>query len=444
LQLEVPLALAVRVCLLTPHRGVVAGTREEAWNSSNVAFNEETAMRIVIPNIAAALAVAASLAWPISAQALGDLVLNVNCTSGDRIASALGRLNVLDRRMVIVISGTCTENVTIERDDVVLRAQGSGGGVSAVDPSKPAILINGARRVLLEGLTVVGGLFGVQATDGASVTIRASSIGTAVRHGVYLQRGASGVVDGSTVEKNGQSGLVVEGSSITLMSSYVLKNAWSGVGVSHGSSAYLGSDAGGNVCCGNEISDNTLDGVIVAYSSMVILNANLIERNARSGVLASDTSSIALRAGNVIRQNLLAGGIFVRAASSLRAGPGDLPLNVTGNEISGNTFGIQAVYNSNVDLRGGASVTGNTSTGVYVYSGSNFRTDGSTITGNGTQNNGPGIFVTHGSSAEFFGSNNIISNTGAYDFDCGDTQPSYAGVLGGNTRVAPNCTRFLR
>jgi hypothetical protein len=404
-------------------------------------------MRMIIPNAVAALAAAASFAWPTPAAALGDLILNVNCASGDRIASALGRLNVLDRRMVIVVSGTCSENVTIERDDVVLRAQGSGAGVSAPDPSKPAVLINGARRVALEGLTVTGGLFGVQAMGGASLTIRGSAIRNAVRHGVYLQGGASGVVDGSTIESNGQTGVVSEAASITLTASFVRGNGWSGVGVTNSGSAILGSDGGGTVCCGNQIEGNGLDGVIAAYSSMVFLNDNLIQGNGgtvgRFGVIATDASTIVLRAGNVIRQNR-GSGIFIRG-SVMRTGQGDLPLNITWNEISGNTTpGIQAVYNSYVDLRGGVSVTGNTSTGVFVSGGSRLRTDGSTITGNATSGFGPGIFVRHASTVEFFGTNNNVSgNTGPYDFDCADTQPSYTGPVGTSTRVSPNCTRMV-
>lgn len=91
------------------------------------------------PHLSAAtrsIAVAAFVSYSGFAGALSDLLIKVDCAGGDRIERALSRVNVLDRRMVIVVSGTCTENVVIERDDVVLRAGSSGGGVSAADDSR--------------------------------------------------------------------------------------------------------------------------------------------------------------------------------------------------------------------------------------------------------------------------------------------------------------------
>jgi parallel beta-helix repeat protein len=391
-------------------------------------------MRIVIPNIAAALAIAASLAWPTTAAALGDLILNVNCASGDRIASALGRLNVLDRRMVIIVTGTCTENVTIERDDVVLRGQGSGAGVSAADPSKPAILINGARRVAVEGLTVAGGLHGVQATGGASITIRASAISGAATHGVLIDRGANAVVDGSTIESNGQTGVqVLQVSNVTMTASTMQGNGLYGVAVGRNSSAILGADNGGTVCCGNTIQNNGFDGLLVADSSSALLYGNVIQGNGstpgRFGVLAIQESSVVLRGGNVVRGNGSAtagGGVFSRS-SSVRFGLGDTPLSPTTNEISGNTFGIQVFASSNLDLRGGVIVTGSKFNGVTVDQGSRFQTNGSTISTNG----GYGIFVQRASSVDLIGALTVVTGNINLGLLCADEESSLSGNTNG-------------
>lgn len=408
-------------------------------------------MRIVIPSITAALAVAGALAWPTAASALTDLVLNVDCASGSRIGQALNRSTLFDRRLVIVVSGTCTENVTIERDDVILRAQ-SGGGVSASDASKPAILINGARRVMLEGLNVSNGLIGVRATGGAALAIRASVIRNAMWHGIRVDAGASAVIDGSTIENNGQQGVLADGAGITMTSSFVRGNGFSGVASVRGGSVALGDTTGnaGIVCCGNTIEHNTLDGVSVADSSSAILHGNTILGNgtttSRFGILVTRASAVFLRGGNSIRQNGSAnggGGISAQHASVIRTGPSDNPLSPTTNEISGNTNGLQGYTNASIDLRGGVSVTGNTRFGVYLDQGSRLRMESSTISANGID----GVYVLRASSAEFAGSANSVSANGTYGLYCNDGESSYSGNVAGITgnpaaNVSPTCTGY--
>lgn len=270
-------------------------------------------MRIAIPSTTAALAVAAALAWPTAASALTDLVVNVDCASGGRINQALSRPTLVDRRLVVAVSGTCIENVVIERDDVTIRAQSTGGGVSGADLGRPAILINGARRVALEGLSVVGGLHGVRVTGGASVTIRASAIRNAALTGVRIDGGSNGVVDGSTMENNGEHGVSALAAGVTMTDSIARGNALNGVAAARGGSAFLGNiDAGGNICCGNLIENNTLDGVLAADSSSAVLFKNVIQGNGgttnRWGVLAVRESSIVLRGGNVVHANGSANG----------------------------------------------------------------------------------------------------------------------------------------
>ena len=408
-------------------------------------------MKLQISTITASFATAAILAWPTAASALKDLVIDVNCASGDRIARALDRPNVLDRRMVIVVNGNCNENVTIERDDVTLKAGTSGGGVTAADSSKPAVQINGARRVAVEGLGLTGGLHGVQAIGGAVVAIRAAAIRNAVQNGVFVFGSSTATIDGSTIENHGNSGVaVVAASSATMTGSTVKGNALYGVAASRGGSVLLGNfDAAGTVCCGNLIENNVFDGVLAAEASAVHLYGNTIQGNGtttgRFGLLAVRQSSIVLRGGNVVRQNGSAtggGGAFARA-STINTGPGDTPINPPTNDFSGNTFGVQGASNSLVELRAGVSVTGNRFTGVVADTGTTVRSDGSTITGNGAH----GIFAQRDSSVELFGAITTVTGNTAYGLYCNDPETSYSGNVSqitGNTLgdVAPSCTGY--
>ena len=398
-------------------------------------------MRIATANTAAALAAAAFLACPTVASALSDLNLTVDCGGGDSINRTLSRPTLVDRRLVVTVSGTCNENVTLQRDDVVLRAQAAGSGVNATDATQPAILIDGARRVLLDGLTVVGGNNGVKATGAAAITIRNSAIRNAVTNGILVNGRATAVVEGSTIENNGQFGVVADGSSIRMTDSTVQGNGFSGVISARGSDVILGdTDSAGTVCCGNQIVNNARDGVTVDDNANATLFGNTVQGNGgstgRFGILAVQASSVWLRGGNVVNGNGSAGGgggVYARGVSSIRTGAGDLPLSPTTNEISNNTFGIQASNNSYIDLQGGLSITNSTFHGVVVDAGSRLRTTQSTISNNGTLHSALGIFVQRGSSAEFLGSANVVTGNGAAGLYCADSESYYSGNVTGIT-----------
>ena len=401
-----------------------------------VIAEKEFTMRILIANTAAAIAVAGFLACPTAASALGDLNLTVDCgRRGDSINRALSRPTLLDRRLVVTVSGTCDENVTLARDDVVLRAQAAGSGVKAADAAQPAILIDGARRVMLDGLTVVGGNVGVKATGAAEVIVRNSAIGDAVTHGIVVDGRTTMMVEGSTIEKNGQEGVVADGSSIKMTGSTVQGNGFSGIVATRGGDAILGdTDSAGTVCCGNYIQNNARDGMTLTDNASAVLFGNTIQDNGQStgrfGILVVQGASVWLRGGNVASHNGSStggGGVYARGGSIIRTGAGDLPQKPTTNDVSNNTFGLQATNNSYMELQGGLSVSGSTYTGLVVDAGSRLRTSQSSISNNGAL----GIFVARDSSAEFLGNANVVSGNGQVGLYCADSESYYSGNVGG-------------
>jgi Periplasmic copper-binding protein (NosD) len=394
----------------------------------------------------AALAVAACLIRPGTASALADLVINVNCAGGSSIGRALDRPTVFDRRLVLVVSGTCNENASIARDDVVVRAAG-GGGVAATDATKPAILVDGAKRVALENLVVTGGHEGVRVTAGASATIRNATVRNAVIVGVRVDSGASAQVEDSLLENNGQYGLAASGATATLVRSTVRNNNFSGVVAVSGGALILGQvDDAGNVCCGNTIEGNRLDGVTVARAASARMYGNVVQNNGtttgRWGVLSVEQSLVWMEGGNVLRGNggpNGGGGAFVRG-SSLRTGPGDTPVIPSGNDISGNYFGILA-DSASIDLRGGSVViAGNARAGIDVEQGSMLRVDTISVTGNGAH----GIFV-NSASGVFLGAATNVSGNGLGGVTCQDAGSHFSGTTAGvvnNPAGNVNCTPF--
>lgn len=410
--------------------------RKRPPSSVTVAIPE---LRIQIRRTSAVIAVAAFVALPNDAAALSDLVLNVDCVS-QTIAQALKRPTLFDRRLVIVVQGTCTENVTIERDDIVLRAHSLGGGIVAADPEKSAVSVNGAKRVALDDLSIVGGHHGVNATGGASVSIRGGAVQGAALNGIYVGEGASASVDGSTIENHGQYGVLADGASVTLTSSTVRANQFSGVLVTRGGGMTLGNvNSAGRVCCGNTIASNRLDGVTVADSGSARLYGNTIQGNgsptSRWGVLAVNESVARILGGNVISGNGGAtggGGVLVRA-STIRTGAGDAPFSPTTNEISGNTTGILSELNATLDLRGGLRVTGSAFTGVRLNHGSRLRMENTTISGNGLPPvpvfvvGQPGIFAGGASTVDIIGGGNVVTGNGMFGLVCMGVLSGYNG-----------------
>lgn len=123
--------------------------------------------RIHLPMLAVLIIVAVAGAASVAAA---PNTVNVDC-SKETIADALTKKNP-DEPLEVIVSGTCTENVLLIRDDVTLRALAPGSGaVNAANAGAATILIDGARRVRLDNLTISGGAGGIVGRRGASFDV---------------------------------------------------------------------------------------------------------------------------------------------------------------------------------------------------------------------------------------------------------------------------------
>src|SRR2546426_12391439 len=78
--------------------------------------------------------------------------VQVNCAlAGQTISSALAANSGVEN-LVLVVKGTCTENVVITRDDLTIQTNGvTPAFIVAADNSQPAVHLDGARRSLING-----------------------------------------------------------------------------------------------------------------------------------------------------------------------------------------------------------------------------------------------------------------------------------------------------
>jgi hypothetical protein len=294
------------------------------------------------------------------------------------------------RPLTLLIRGTCSENVTIVRDDVTLQGE-PGAAVEAADPAQAAIRIDGARRVRIQGLSVRGGTGGIVAFRGATYEVSGPGclVESQSRFGILTSYGSTGTVDQCTVQHVAGDGVVASnGASLVVTNSKIEKNTGNGAAAVRGSHPRLGQDAdGSSVVRPVVIAGNGFTGVAISESAAGILVGGAVENNGSTGV-------------------------FVGRGSSGQIGTGSGGL-VAGTLVQGNRGSGISVEGGNATILA-STIHGNRRTGISVFNGASARIgirndssgyDGNRITANGTD----GVSITVGSSA-VLGGNTIEAN----------------------------------
>lgn len=247
--------------------------------------------------------VAATLA-PVPAGADTRLV---DCASGRRLATAL-RLPT-GRQLTVIVRGTCNESVTIARDDVTLRGESpaAGSGVNGT------IVIDGARRVLVENLTISGPGIGIQGIHGAAFMVRSSVIQDTVGAGIVLQ-GARATIDANTLQRTGGAGVNLDTAEAIITGNTIDAIRGAGIQVTNASAAKIGLTEAGTPA-GNAIQNDTGNGVMITNGSVALLRSNTVELNAGAGVFTV-RSLVTLQGGNLIQSPTAGTGSSWARASS--------------------------------------------------------------------------------------------------------------------------------
>jgi hypothetical protein len=384
-----------------------------------------------------------------------DRNTTVDCAAGDTVAKAL-RHGDERKSLTILISGSCSEHVVINRSDIKLAAAAPGATISGPDPTIDVIRVTGS-RVTIDGITVTGGRNGITADGAAGLIVQNALVQGTGRNGITYAHGASGIVDAVTVTGNARDGVAIDAAQGTVINSQINLNARFGVGAFNGGSARIGIDnfnnAGGNV-----ISANASNGIHIVFGSTALIAMNQVIGNGTSTdpaalkIGVNVTSATAdFVGGNTISGNVGTGVNLVRSSANF----GDANFGIsTVNTISGNgnstsQGGIFAFNGSSLTLRD-AVISNNVAFGLVLSLRSSGQIASSTIRNNvaigpGT---GDGIRLVFGSG--LFGTAPICVVTGnaGFGLNCTDGESSVintgllgigANALGG---VSPTCTGF--
>ena len=411
-------------------------------------------LRLSVPVLG--LLVTVFLPMHVGAQAEPALTVQVDCAGGKTIKHAL-RQGDERKPLVVIIEGTCTENVTVDRDDITLVSGAAGGTVNGPDPDTATITVT-ASRVTIDGLTVTGGRNGIQGVGARAVTIANCIVQNTGQNGIFLLS-SSGSVDTCTVRNNSRDGISVESASATIVNSSISQNARVGVLFTDGSSGRIGVTNAG-VAAGNVIGNNGSAGIFLSLSSAAFVAANTISGNGtnpaaslgRNGIGVSDSRL------NIVGLNVITGnanhGVFA-SGSSVSVGSTTFTFSQV-NTISGNgtavpSAGIFAFLGTPLVLRN-AVISNNNGFGVVVSLRSSAQMSGNTIRNN-TGAPGDGIRIVFGSGLFIDpppAAANIVTGNSGWGLNCTDGEASVvntgflvlappANALGG---VNPACTGF--
>jgi len=384
-----------------------------------------------------------------------DRNTTVDCAAGDTVAKAL-RHGDERKSLTILISGSCSEHVVINRSDIKLAAAAPGATISGPDPTIDVIRVTGS-RVTIDGITVTGGRNGITADGAAGLIVQNALVQGTGRNGITYAHGASGIVDAVTVTGNARDGVAIDAAQGTVINSQINLNARFGVGAFNGGSARIGIDnfnnAGGNV-----ISANASNGIHIVFGSTALIAMNQVIGNGTSTdpaalkIGVNVTSATAdFVGGNTISGNVGTGVNLVRSSANF----GDANFGIsTVNTISGNgnstsQGGIFAFNGSSLTLRD-AVISNNVAFGLVLSLRSSGQIASSTIRNNvaigpGT---GDGIRLVFGSGLFGTAPIGVVTGNAGFGLNCTDGESSVintgllgigANALGG---VSPTCTGF--
>lgn len=345
-------------------------------------------------------------------------------------------------------------------------------------PLSPIFIQIQTGQLLLSGITLVGWDKAagkpdenitdlrsyVAAVDGARIDIINSDVGYLGSSGTPPERnglvwrkrlnaadpttGSTGRIDGSKIHNN-FVGLFASGAySMTIANSEIYSNQGEGL--------LARDESQGFVISGNNVHNNTTEGINANLSTnMKILN-NQVHDNTEEGILVESSSNNNTITGNTVASN--AEGIVVaRSINNLISGNDAHDNNKSGirvsgdatnvasnnqvlnNTISNNTVDGLALFNhADKNLVKGNTVQGNKTNGINIKSGGN-RIENNTSSGNAVGINISADDTTAPPSGDPPGSNNIIVGSILEN----NTDAGIRITGGSNNRIGPDANAFV-
>lgn len=301
----------------------------------------------------------------------------------------------------ITVTGTCTENVSINNARSITIVAGPSGAAIVGPLDTNAVDISLSQDINLVNLDISG-------------TLSTTGIGGG---GVVITEASDVHILGCNIHDNQAVGVNADTGSIVFLRGTTIQNNTpnDGLDLYDNSTA----DVAGTTIQNNGDSLNGGVGVFVTGSSTILFRqTNFILNNADVGIQAVNLSHVRFQSGFPGRFTTVQGhntnGIVVTKQSHLQIN-GASPQVITGNgaacPLDPTCGGIFAWGNSTVHVNSG-TITGNHGSGISVQQGTNVRLSGATV----SNNTGDGVHIQWISIGDFISGNSITGNGGASVF----------------------------
>ena len=282
-------------------------------------------------------------------MAVGGPVHRVNCDKGETIQHKIDEAKAGD---VIEVSGTCNENLVIRKEmhDITLDGQGVAT-IDGPDSTRTTIVIRG-KEITVRGFTITGGRNGISITRGSRASIEGNLIDRTGWRAVVVKRNSSARIMNNTIQNNPRGGIFIKDHSRAhigvsgppgeraLSPNTIVHNSGSwAITVQRTSEALIAGNVISNNSGAIKVSTNSQAHIGLPDSS-VNLGANKIEGNDKG--VAIERSSFARIIGNTISNTQMSWGIQVRDTSHAL-----IAKNIINNNAR---HGIVVTGNSSVSL----------------------------------------------------------------------------------------------
>jgi len=370
-------------------------------------------------------------------ERFGTRKTTVNCYSGESITTALKNYNH------IVISGVCTENISLDGETlphrvVILEGSSSASdGITAASSASPVIDINYHVFVRVKNLTLKGGQMGLKVRRNGIALISNSIVENNSGHGICACGTSFMLSESNIIRNNSSSGIYATDNAEVNIKSNTISGHSGGnsIDITWGAYARINTNTitgssgqnavrishGGSANIENNTIQSANLGILVQDSSHAILKNNTVKSNSDSGLHVDNNASVILAEGNTFSNNTQY-GIRVWLGGSLNMYDGaqlTSPTTISGNTkgtihigsggsaylsyltLSSPTSGIIAEKGAALNMRN-ITITNSQKEGVNLR-GATAYIDNATITGSAEE----GIKISNGGMLEI--SNSTIS-----------------------------------
>lgn len=293
--------------------------------------------------------------------------VSVDCDRGQTIERALRRLGPT---LIIEFTGTCTEDVIIDRDNVTLR--GAADGATVVG----GVRVDASKRVVISDFEVRDNVnleSGIEAVAGASVLIQDMVVDNSVNRGIRVRDSVAEIRD-VAVSGSVTAGILIRGSDVTLEGAIDVTTSGEGGIILTDSSSAFSRD-------GVITANGNLFGVIVQTSSSFegVFGSLTANNNAVHGLLVASNGAFTYGLTLETNGNGFA-GIYVDEGSTMS--PFANLTDLASTTATGNAFaGVFVDRNSTFELAGNATISGQVF-GVFISTASVLQMTDTTLVGN--------------------------------------------------------------